>query len=313
MSMATDNKYDRQIRLWGANGQKALMESNILLINADSAGTETLKNLVLPGVGSFTVLDEHLLREADLGSNFFATAAALGRPRADIVTELMLEMNPDVKGAALHGNLSSVLASDPSFLAQFTLVVASGLPEAHVLQLSELCWHRAPSPLPLIVTRAYGLIGYVRLQTQSHDVLESKPDGQTAPVVWDLRLSCPFPELAEYCQAVDFSTLDMRTHAHVPYVVILVQALEAWRAQSGAAAAATPRLKAEKEAFALCIRALSDRNPPVDYPDEHAREAGKAKQDWPGAQEQDNFQEALKEVRERVVVGVRVRVRRSRR
>ena len=48
--MATDNKYDRQLRLWGSGGQKALMEANILLVNAGATGTETLKNLVLPGM-----------------------------------------------------------------------------------------------------------------------------------------------------------------------------------------------------------------------------------------------------------------------
>ena len=47
--MATDNKYDRHLRLWGGSGQKALMEANILLVNAGATGTETLKNLVLPG------------------------------------------------------------------------------------------------------------------------------------------------------------------------------------------------------------------------------------------------------------------------
>lgn len=50
--MATDNKYDRQLRLWGSSGQKALMEANILLVNAGATGTETLKNLVLPGTYS---------------------------------------------------------------------------------------------------------------------------------------------------------------------------------------------------------------------------------------------------------------------
>ena len=29
-----DTKYDRQLRLWGVAGQKALMESHILLVNA---------------------------------------------------------------------------------------------------------------------------------------------------------------------------------------------------------------------------------------------------------------------------------------
>ena len=54
--MSTD-KYDRQLRLWGANGQRALMGAKILLVNAGPTGTETLKNLVLPGLGAFTLLD----------------------------------------------------------------------------------------------------------------------------------------------------------------------------------------------------------------------------------------------------------------
>jgi len=56
--MATTNKYDRQLRLWGSNGQKALSESVIILFSATSAGTESLKNLVLPGCGSFHIIDD---------------------------------------------------------------------------------------------------------------------------------------------------------------------------------------------------------------------------------------------------------------
>ncbi len=83
--MATSDKYDRQLRLWGANGQRALMNSSILLIKADSVGTETLKNLVLPGVGSFTILDDFIVDHNDLGCNFFVTEKALGKPRAEVM------------------------------------------------------------------------------------------------------------------------------------------------------------------------------------------------------------------------------------
>lgn len=46
-----EKKYDRQLRLWAANGQEALESANILLFNTGSGtvGVETLKNLVLPG------------------------------------------------------------------------------------------------------------------------------------------------------------------------------------------------------------------------------------------------------------------------
>ena len=45
------DKYDRQLRLWGPEGQRALMESRICVIGAGPTATETLKNLVLPGCG----------------------------------------------------------------------------------------------------------------------------------------------------------------------------------------------------------------------------------------------------------------------
>jgi hypothetical protein len=42
-------KYDRQLRLWSSNGQAALENARLCFINASAAGTEILKNLVLPG------------------------------------------------------------------------------------------------------------------------------------------------------------------------------------------------------------------------------------------------------------------------
>lgn len=263
------------------------MESNILLVNSDSAGTETLKNLVLPGVGQFTILDENLLTEADLGSNFFVQASGLGKPRCDTVTELLCEMNSDVRGNAIFGNVSSAIAADPNFLSRFNLVVASNLPEAHILQLSESCWHRN---IPMLVVRGYGLIGYIRIQTKCHDIIESKPDGQTAPVMWDLRIANPFPELAAFCEQIDFSTLDWSTHVHVPYVIILTNLLAQWKASHGGA---LPSTKAEREAFVDEIKSLTNNNAPSDYP--QAQEGGVESKLWPGYLEANNFQEAVKE------------------
>jgi NEDD8-activating enzyme E1 regulatory subunit len=59
---AKEKKYDRQLRLWAAAGQRALEESHVLLVvgedeegsSSSVAGTETLKNLILPSIGNFT-------------------------------------------------------------------------------------------------------------------------------------------------------------------------------------------------------------------------------------------------------------------
>lgn len=118
--MATNNKYDRQLRLWGSGGQKALSETCIVLIRATAAGTETLKNLILPGIGAYLILDDVCLDDSsetmttvpsntEYQSNFFltkestttATTSAV-RTRAQCACELLQELNPDVSGSWKH-------------------------------------------------------------------------------------------------------------------------------------------------------------------------------------------------------------------
>ncbi|KAL8953296.1 MAG: hypothetical protein Q9183_007338, partial [Haloplaca sp. 2 TL-2023] len=96
---AKEKKYDRQLRLWAATGQQALEEAHVLLLNSGPGvvGVEILKNLILPGVGSFTIVDEAEVAEEDLGINFFLTDESLGKPRADETCNYLTELNPDVR------------------------------------------------------------------------------------------------------------------------------------------------------------------------------------------------------------------------
>lgn len=105
-----ERKYDRQLRLWAASGQQALEEARVLLVNSDGpwgkqstgvsgvVGVETLKNLVLPGIGGFTIVDPAVVTEPDLGVNFFLEEDSLGKSRAQETCRLLKELNPDVEG-----------------------------------------------------------------------------------------------------------------------------------------------------------------------------------------------------------------------
>lgn len=81
----------------------ALENAHILLINSGPGvvGVETLKNLVLPGIGNFTIQDSAIVREADLGVNFFLEEDRLGGYRAEHTRNLLKELNPDVEGHAV--------------------------------------------------------------------------------------------------------------------------------------------------------------------------------------------------------------------
>ena len=102
---AKEKKYDRQLRLWAASGQAALEDAKVLLLNSGPGvtGVETLKNLILPGVGSFTIVDEANVSESDLGVNFFLEESSLGRWRAEETCKFLQELNPEVKINALKG------------------------------------------------------------------------------------------------------------------------------------------------------------------------------------------------------------------
>lgn len=72
------SKYDRQIRLWGAKGQRLLGESKIALLGCSGPGIEAVKNLVLPGVGSVDIWDERKIAVEDLSDSFFYEHSSVG-------------------------------------------------------------------------------------------------------------------------------------------------------------------------------------------------------------------------------------------
>ena len=50
------------------------------------------------GIGKFTIADEAMVSDSDLGVNFFLDEGSRGRSRAECCTELLLELNPEVEG-----------------------------------------------------------------------------------------------------------------------------------------------------------------------------------------------------------------------
>jgi len=113
-----EKKYDRQMRLWGGHGQEALETAHICVVGSGPTASETLKNLVLPNVGEFTLLDDAVVTESDLGNNFFVDADNVGKPRAEVVRHHLIEMNPEVKGNFILKNPIHVINNEIEFFFQ---------------------------------------------------------------------------------------------------------------------------------------------------------------------------------------------------
>ena len=216
-------RYDRQLRLWGDHGQSLLESSHVCLINATATGTEILKNLILPGIGAFTIVDANVASVSDLGVNFFVSSDYMGKSKSQVTMNFLQELNMDVKGNFIDDDFESLLSTDNNFFSQFSLVIASDLQESSLSKLSAILWK---SCIPLLVARSYGLIGYIRVAVPCHEVIESHPDNFHD----DLRLDCPFQELVTYMDAIDLATMDGSQRNNVPYLVILFKTLQKWKA-----------------------------------------------------------------------------------
>lgn len=215
-------RYDRGIRIWGAHGQEALENARICLLNCGPTGSESLKNLVLGGIHSFTIVDGNRVQAQDLGNNYLITADFLGSSRAQCVTECLKELNETVSGFFIEEDPQNLVNKNPSFFKDFSLVIATQLQLHSMLQLDAICRDYS---VPLIITRSYGLAGIIRNCIAEHCVIESKPEN----AVNDLRAHAPWSELATAASSIDLDALDEADHSHVPYGLLLVKAAQVWK------------------------------------------------------------------------------------
>lgn len=213
--------------------------------------------MVLPGIGHFVLADDKIVKHSDLGQNFFVTEADIGSHRAQAVSKWLLELNPDASGEAEVISVEGLLAKDREYFRNFEMVLATQVSESQARRLASLL----PETAKLVVVRSLGFIGYMRIYAKEHHVVESKPADKE---VKDLRLNAPFPKLVEYANSVDVEALNDMLHGHVPYIVLLLKALDQWKATHDGT---LPSTFAQKDEFKRLIKAGSRSSIEDNYPE----------------------------------------------
>lgn len=281
-----EKKYDRQMRLWGSHGQMNLETAHICCIGSGATASEALKNLVLPNVGHFTIIDHAITTAADKNNNFFVEIHTIGQPRAEVVKEMLLEMNSEVKGDSVVQDVRTLLSGDLSYFNQFSLILVCD-PTLPIRSLLPLAAHLWTANIPLVLLQTKGLLGSARLQVREHPIIESHPGNDRYDLYVHPQQTKLWPELQAYCKqfkvfksefdtpaaaatavvagdaasasaassSAAASTLpDGEEHAHIPYVAILVSCITAWMANHGGE---LPRSYDEKKEFKAFIRSTA--------------------------------------------------------
>ncbi|XP_034926042.1 SUMO-activating enzyme subunit 1A [Populus alba] len=131
--------YDRQIRVWGADAQRRLSKSHILVYGMKGTITEFCKNIVLAGVGSLTLVDDRAVTEEALSANFLMPPdenACSGKTLAELCRDSLNEFNPMVRVSVEKGDLASF---GVEFFDKFDVVVISFCSLATKKLINERC------------------------------------------------------------------------------------------------------------------------------------------------------------------------------
>ncbi|KAH8678621.1 hypothetical protein BGZ60DRAFT_370988 [Tricladium varicosporioides] len=254
-----EKKYDRQLRLWAASGQRALEEAHILLLNSGSGtvGTETLKNLVLPGIGKFTIADDATVTEADLGVNFFLDEGCLNKSRSESCVKLLQELNPDVQGDWFPRTKDEALEQLLDGSRKFTLILHTFPIEPKTLVLAQKYSEKYKTPL--ISIHSAGFYSYFRVHLpETFPIVDTHPDSTATQ---DLRLLTPWPELSEFATQItkDIAEQSTHDHGHIPYLAILLHFLSEWKDSHDGALPSTYK---DKKAFRDLVAANTRTDTP---------------------------------------------------
>ena len=249
MTIDKQSRYDRQLRLWGNSGQSNLESSHICLINATSTGSELLKNLVLPGIGEFTIIDNTEVTDSSLSGNFFLAHQDLGDNTATAMVRELKELNSEVVGNAIENSLTNVLKNESvQFWDSFNIVIISNfVPEEDLNRLKDILWEKN---IPLFLVNTMGFYGSLQLILKETTVIETHDPAK----FFDLRIDHPWPELQEYVDSIKLDELDDTEHAHVPYIVIFIKALQSWKTSHNGI---PPKNYQEKNQFRKHVEAMS--------------------------------------------------------
>ncbi|TFY82614.1 hypothetical protein EWM64_g1400 [Hericium alpestre] len=172
--------YDRQIRLWGLEAQQRMRNATILIVRLRGVATETIKNLVLAGIGKLIVVDGDEVTEEDLGAGFFFRDDDVGKKRVDAAKARIEGLNPLVTVETVP--TASVLERDKldGVVSSVDLVCVTDWDRDGLIRVNEACRRLGK---PLYFGGTYGLLGYIFCDLLNHDYIAPDRSGANKNVM----------------------------------------------------------------------------------------------------------------------------------
>lgn len=102
------HRYARHLTLpgFGAEGQRTLRASRVLVIGAGGLGSPALLYLAGAGVGHITIIDDDVVDESNLQRQVIHRESDIGRPKAESAADAVRRLDSEASVTAIVGRLS---------------------------------------------------------------------------------------------------------------------------------------------------------------------------------------------------------------
>ena len=104
-SDALEARHDRQVRAFGAGGQRRIERLKLLVVGAGGTGMPTIQQLAHLGARDLTIVDPDCVETTNLNRLVGATPGDVGLPKVEVARRLALSINPAAQVRAIVGDI----------------------------------------------------------------------------------------------------------------------------------------------------------------------------------------------------------------
>ncbi|MCG7400385.1 HesA/MoeB/ThiF family protein [Caballeronia zhejiangensis] len=115
-------RFDRQVRAFGVNGQAILRQLSVAIIGLGGTGSVAAQQLAHLGLGHFLLFDDDKIEETNLNRVVGSTDSTIGRQKVEVAAEMILRINQDASVTRHVGSVVSYAALDLLRTADVVLV-----------------------------------------------------------------------------------------------------------------------------------------------------------------------------------------------
>jgi molybdopterin/thiamine biosynthesis adenylyltransferase len=123
---AADDRYDRQIRAFGADGQRLLRSLTVAVVGLGGIGSFVATELAHLGVGRMVLIDHDIVDESNLNRLVGAGSSVIGRNKVAVARSAIRRANPECNVTISRGDVTDLVVARKLFDADFVVLCTDG-------------------------------------------------------------------------------------------------------------------------------------------------------------------------------------------